>query len=187
MSELAKIRRSRGFSQRALARVADMSPSSIYEIEARRRKPNPSTLRKLAGVLGVEVIDLLEEEERPKGRSPFSAERALTLADSDSVRREAKAASVEELQQTALELARFTKPQTREDLARNKDNEEVHHKEAHRRVIAHERIAIINVELDRRGASSPVELVVRQFNDAMTPPEETAQQSHEEQEGQETA
>jgi len=46
-----------------------MSPSSIYEIEVGRRKPNPSTLRKLAGALGVEVMDLLEEEERPKASS----------------------------------------------------------------------------------------------------------------------
>jgi transcriptional regulator with XRE-family HTH domain len=46
-----------------------MSPSSIYEIEVGRRKPNPSTLRKLAGALGVEVVDLLEEDERPKASS----------------------------------------------------------------------------------------------------------------------
>ena len=72
MSELAKIRRSKGFSQRSLAEVADMSPSSIYEIEVGRRKPNPSTLRKLAGALGVEVVDLLEEEERPKVTAPES-------------------------------------------------------------------------------------------------------------------
>lgn len=72
MSELAKIRRSRGFSQRSLAEVADMSPSSVYEIEVGRRKPNPSTLRKLAAALGVEVVDLLEEEERPLALAPES-------------------------------------------------------------------------------------------------------------------
>ena len=77
MSELAKIRRSKGFSQRSLAEVADMSPSSIYEIEVGRRKPNPSTLRKLAAVLGVEVVDLLEEEERPKATAPKSPKEWL--------------------------------------------------------------------------------------------------------------
>jgi transcriptional regulator with XRE-family HTH domain len=66
VSELAKLRRSKGFSQRSLAEEAGVSPSSVYEIEARRRKANPSTLRKIAGALGVEVVDLLEEEERPK-------------------------------------------------------------------------------------------------------------------------
>jgi transcriptional regulator with XRE-family HTH domain len=72
VSELAKLRRSKGFSQRGLAEEAGMSPSSIYEIEVGRRKPNPSTLRKLANALGVEVIDLLEEEERPKVAAPPS-------------------------------------------------------------------------------------------------------------------
>jgi transcriptional regulator with XRE-family HTH domain len=77
VSELVKIRRSKGLSQRALARVADMSPSSIYEIETGRRKPNPSTLRKLAAALGVEVVDLLEEEERPKAAAPKSPKEWL--------------------------------------------------------------------------------------------------------------
>ena len=66
MSELAKLRRSKGFSQRSLAEEAGVSPSSVYEIEVGRRKPNPSTLRKIAVALGVEVVDLLEEEDRPK-------------------------------------------------------------------------------------------------------------------------
>jgi transcriptional regulator with XRE-family HTH domain len=72
VSELAKIRRSKGFTQRSLAELADMSPSSIYEIEVGRRKPNPSTLRRLAAALGVQVVDLLEEEERPKAIAPES-------------------------------------------------------------------------------------------------------------------
>jgi transcriptional regulator with XRE-family HTH domain len=72
VSELAKLRRSKGFSQRSLAEEAGVSPSSVYEIEVGRRKPNPSTLRKIAVALGVEVIDLLEEEERPKATTPPS-------------------------------------------------------------------------------------------------------------------
>ena len=78
MSELAKLRRSKGFSQRGLAEEAGVSPSSVYEIEAGRRKANPSTLRKIAGALGVEVVNLLEEEERPKAPSgPLSFSRWL--------------------------------------------------------------------------------------------------------------
>jgi transcriptional regulator with XRE-family HTH domain len=69
VSELAKVRRSKGYSQRALAEAAGVSPSSVYEIEVGRRRPNPGTLRKIAGALGVEVVDLLEEEERPKASS----------------------------------------------------------------------------------------------------------------------
>jgi transcriptional regulator with XRE-family HTH domain len=78
VSELAKVRRSKGFTQRSLAKVADMSPSSIYEIEVGRRKPNPSTLRKLAEVLGVEIVDLLEEDERPKESAPESPREWLS-------------------------------------------------------------------------------------------------------------
>lgn len=148
------------------------------------------SVMKLANALGVEVGQLypkkpqapLPLEESERGVTPgstFSADRALTLADSDSVRREAKGASVEELQQTALELARFTKPQTRE----NPSSRE----EAYRRVTSYERLGIIEGELVERGAPSPVKLVIKQFNDAMTPTEATPQRSHEVQEGKETA
>jgi excisionase family DNA binding protein len=119
------------------------------------------------------------EDASPKGRSPFSAERALTLADSDSVRREARGASVEQLQQASLELAHFTQLQTRE----NPSSRE----ETHRRVIAHERLGIIEGELAERGAPSPVKLVVARFNDATSPGKKPPQQSHEGQEVQETA
>jgi transcriptional regulator with XRE-family HTH domain len=78
MSELAKVRRSKGLSQRALAKQAKVSPSSIYEIEVGRRKPNPSTLLKLANALGVAVVDLLEEKGRPKAQpGPLSFSRWL--------------------------------------------------------------------------------------------------------------
>jgi len=172
----------RGMNQVDLAKASGVAQNTISEIELGKREARPGTLKKLADALGVEIVDFF-----PKGHSPLSAERALTLADSDSFRREAKGASTEELQQTALELARFTKPQNREELFRDKDNKEIHLKEAHRRVVAQERIGIINVELDERGVPSPVELVARQFNDAMTPTEESPQRSREEQEGQETA
>jgi transcriptional regulator with XRE-family HTH domain len=72
VSELAKLRRSKGFSQRGLAEEAGVSPSSVYEIEVGRRMPHPSTLRKIARALNVEVVDLLEEEQRPKATAPPS-------------------------------------------------------------------------------------------------------------------
>jgi hypothetical protein len=131
----------------------------------------------VAEALGVEVGDLVEAASRPKGRSPFSAERALRLADSDSVRLEAQYASVKELQQASLELTRFTRPQTRENPSGRG--------EAHRRVIAHERLGIIQGELAERGAPSPVQIVVNRHNDAMTPAEETSRSIPTEREGQE--
>ena len=174
MERLRHIREQAGYSQQDLADESGVSQHTISEIELGRRKPQGRTLRKLASVLGVEVADFY-----PKGHSPFSAERALTLADSDAFRREAKAASVEELQQASLELAAFMKPQTLEDPSSRE--------ETHRRVIARERHGIIEGELYLRKAPSPVKLVIKRDNDAMTPTEETLQRSHEEQKGKETA
>ncbi len=109
MSELAKLRRSKGFSQRALANEAGVSPSSVYEIEVGRRKPNPSTLRKIADALGVEVIDLLEEEERPKvSAPPSSREWALVASDKefDSWVQEAKAGELHKLWNSLSDYAK---------------------------------------------------------------------------------
>src|SRR5215213_6493862 len=96
----------RGMNQVDLARASGVAQNTISEIELGKREARPGTLKKLADTLGIEISDLLA----------FSAERALRLADSDSVRLEAKSASVEELQQASLELVRFTKPQTHEEL-----------------------------------------------------------------------
>jgi transcriptional regulator with XRE-family HTH domain len=72
LRELRRVRRSKGFSQRALAKAAGVSPSTIYELESGRRSANPSTLAKLAVALGVEIVDLLEEPDRPKATAPPS-------------------------------------------------------------------------------------------------------------------
>jgi transcriptional regulator with XRE-family HTH domain len=68
MEQLARLRELKGFSQRALAKESGVSPATIYELENGRRKPNPSTLRKLAGALDVEVSDLLGVEYPKEGR-----------------------------------------------------------------------------------------------------------------------
>ena len=72
MRELKRVRRSKGFSQRGLAKAAGVSPSTIYELETGRRIANPSTLTKLAKALDVEIVDLLEESDRPKSAAPPS-------------------------------------------------------------------------------------------------------------------
>lgn len=71
MEQLARLRELKGFSQRALAKESGVSPATIYELENGRRKPNPSTLRKLASALDVEVADLLGAEY-PKDVAPPS-------------------------------------------------------------------------------------------------------------------
>jgi len=68
MEQLARLRELKGYSQRALAKESGVSPATIYELENGRRRPNPSTLRKLASALEVEVADLLGGEY-PKERS----------------------------------------------------------------------------------------------------------------------
>lgn len=72
MRELTRVRRSKGFSQRALAKEAGVSPSTVYELESGRRIANPSTLGKLARALNVEIVDLLEERDRPQALAPPS-------------------------------------------------------------------------------------------------------------------
>jgi len=69
MEQLARLRKLKGYSQRALAKESGVSPATIYELENGRRRPNPSTLRKLAQALEVEVADLLLGGEYPKESS----------------------------------------------------------------------------------------------------------------------
>src|SRR5215212_8824713 len=70
MEQLARLRELKGFSQRALAKESGVSPATIYELENGRRRPNPSTLRKLAGALDVQVADLLGAEHPKAGAPP---------------------------------------------------------------------------------------------------------------------
>ncbi len=50
---LKEIRESKGLSQEDLARLAGVARSSITDLEVGRRKPRPSTRRKLARALKV--------------------------------------------------------------------------------------------------------------------------------------
>ena len=69
MDRLTRLRERKGYSQRALAKESGVSPATIYELENGRRRPNPSTLRKLAVALNVEVAELLEADY-PKVAAP---------------------------------------------------------------------------------------------------------------------
>ena len=63
MSRIRRARRRAGLTQIELAEAAGVSPATIGEIEKRHRGASARTLRKLAGVLNVEVADLLDEED----------------------------------------------------------------------------------------------------------------------------
>jgi transcriptional regulator with XRE-family HTH domain len=56
-------RQTRLLSIRDLARIADVSPQTIQNIEAGKRMPRPSTMVKIAGALGVEPKEIDEFAE----------------------------------------------------------------------------------------------------------------------------
>jgi transcriptional regulator with XRE-family HTH domain len=76
LRELRNIRLRRGLSQADLSAITGVAEYTISEIEAGKRpNPRPSTLRKLAQGLGVEVADLYGESAYPLGEAPPSAEQ----------------------------------------------------------------------------------------------------------------
>jgi transcriptional regulator with XRE-family HTH domain len=67
LRELREIRLRRGLSQADLSAMTGVAEFTISEIEAgKRANPRPSTLRKLAQALEVEVADLYGEPTYPK-------------------------------------------------------------------------------------------------------------------------
>jgi transcriptional regulator with XRE-family HTH domain len=84
-----QIRLQKGLSQTDLKSISGVGQDSISGIESGKHRPRPSTLRKLAAALGVEVEDFYKDPQRPKSRSdrgriveellslPFEARMAL--------------------------------------------------------------------------------------------------------------
>ncbi len=179
MDRLAELRERRALTLRELAGMSGVAADTINQIELGHRKARPSTLRKLAKALDVEVRELFEEPA-PLGEAPspgpLSPERARK-SDPDSFRQVIRGVPAEALQSLALDLVSGYLPQTFEDLAQ-KSPEEVY-----RRVVDFSRADIVSEELQRRGVR-PVEsyvLAMRRHRAAMSPPEAR----HDNQEGQE--
>ena len=74
MDAVKEIRRRKGWSQKDLAEESGVGQDTISGIESGRHEPRPSTLRKLAEALDVEVADFFREPGRtsPKGSAPLS-------------------------------------------------------------------------------------------------------------------
>lgn len=83
---LRRIRMLRGMSQEDLENRSEVSQDTISALETGRREPRPSTLRKLAKALDVEIADLFMGPELPKGSAPDPLERLRALPP-ESVRR----------------------------------------------------------------------------------------------------
>lgn len=49
-----------GYSARALARRAQVTPATITRAEAGETHPSPATVKALADALGIDVVDLYE-------------------------------------------------------------------------------------------------------------------------------
>ena len=76
MRELRDIRLRRGLSQADLSAKTGVAEFTISQIEAgKRANPRPSTLRKLAQALDVEVADLYGSPEHPLAEAPPSPEQ----------------------------------------------------------------------------------------------------------------
>jgi transcriptional regulator with XRE-family HTH domain len=67
---LREFRRQRGWSQKDLADESGVGQDTISGIERGQHEPRPSTLRKLAEALEVEVADFFREPALPKVEAP---------------------------------------------------------------------------------------------------------------------
>jgi transcriptional regulator with XRE-family HTH domain len=71
---LRRLRLEAGLSLRALALSAGVSHDTVMEIEAGRRAPHPSTVKKLADALDVRVTELVDwVSEGERGKTPAAA------------------------------------------------------------------------------------------------------------------
>ena len=62
VQKLKKLREDKVLSQRELAREADLAYGTVWRIENGYSEVHPSTIRKLAVVLGVEPKELVKRE-----------------------------------------------------------------------------------------------------------------------------
>jgi transcriptional regulator with XRE-family HTH domain len=78
---LREERQFRGWSQRDLARETGVNTDTISGIETGQHEPRPSTLRKLAEGLGIEVRDLFMEPALPKAEAPETGHTLTNFLD----------------------------------------------------------------------------------------------------------
>jgi transcriptional regulator with XRE-family HTH domain len=72
---LAELRERRALTLRELSKMSGVAADTINQIELGHRKARPSTLRKLARALEIEVENFYAEPALPKARAPKGAGR----------------------------------------------------------------------------------------------------------------
>ncbi len=180
--KLRLLRAGRGMTLRSAADLCGVTKETLSALERGTREPHDPTLAKIAKGYGVPFEELIEEPALAgKAEAPLSPERALSIADDNSFRRTIEVVPTEELRGLVVELVSGYKPRSLGD-ARSEIRDE-----AFRRVKAFNRAALIDEELERRGAESPeiYPLTLKRFVHATTPPETPA--PSQERTGQETA
>jgi transcriptional regulator with XRE-family HTH domain len=80
MQRLAQLRERRAFTLRELSEISEVAADTINQIELGHRKPRPSTLRKLAAALGVDVAEFYTKPSRPTVLRPHSLDELLDRA-----------------------------------------------------------------------------------------------------------
>jgi DNA-binding XRE family transcriptional regulator len=177
MDRLAELRERRALTLRELAEMSGVAADTINQIELGHRKPRPSTLRKLARALEVDVEEFYTETALAgKGEAPSSGRLPewATTSDLNAVNQNVTEVSSEELRDVAIRLAMGLKwNRTLEDLRNEPRSESV------ARVLNLARINILRDEFLRRGEEPPEEFVVvfRQWLKAMTPSPDAEPQS----------
>ncbi len=90
MDRLAELRESQALTLRDLAERSGVDANTINQVELGHRKPRPSTLRKLAKALDIEVADFFKEPDLPLGGAPREAGQSLLERAQDAARQDEK-------------------------------------------------------------------------------------------------
>lgn len=64
---IQRTREERAYGQAELAREAGLSASTLWRIEHDERQPRGRTLRALAEILQIDVSELIEDKNAPRG------------------------------------------------------------------------------------------------------------------------
>jgi transcriptional regulator with XRE-family HTH domain len=124
---LKEYRRQKGLSQKDLADASGVGQDTISGIESGRHEPRPSTLRKLAEALDVQVADFFREPALPKAQPPPPKEVAAAASQTAEEAGAAALQVAEEAAQASREVSETiaTGPDVTEEATAPPDEEGV--------------------------------------------------------------